>query len=183
MLGRPVLNPSLIMTLLPSMLRVPIYLLAALASCGGETNPTGGPTPDDLVDLGWDMTLDAPEYEPCAYRVKVKAMDSALELDGQGYVERSVSPAGTRLPGFWQEEQSMIGIACPGPSIRAFVTIRQTIVDGVRKESASAVEIDASYTPYDGDAVRWHHVTRIDLSRSQTLTGDGFAVTVERRPN
>lgn len=77
----------------------------------------------------------------------------------------------------------MIGIACPGPSMRAAVSIRQPIVDGVRQDRASAVEIDADYTPNAGDSVRWRHSTSTDLSRPQTLTGDGFTVTVERRPN
>jgi hypothetical protein len=117
------------------------------------------------------------------YQVVVRAAGLEIELDGQSGTETWLSPDGAIVPRFWGEEQSMFEITCPGPSLRATVSIRQPIVGGVRQEASSAVEIDAECTPYVGESVQWRHATSTDLSRPQTLTGKGFAVTVKRRPN
>lgn len=129
------------------------------------------------------MPLPETPSEPCAYRVEVKAAGFHLTLDGQSGTETWVSPAGERVPSFWEESQSMRRIACPGPRMDATVSIRQPISNGVRQERASRIEIDANFTPDVGDSAQWRHAGLIDLSRPQTLTGNGFTVTVEPRPN
>jgi len=165
------------------MLRLSLCVLAALGGCRRESPSGRALTPDDLLSLGWKMGPPGALSEPCIYSIKVKAMDLELELDGVSGTDIWVAPDGVDTPCFWEEEQSMNGYACPGPSMSASIGIRQPVVAGARREDASSIEIDATYRPYSGDAVVWRHAARIDLSRPQTVTGNGFTVTVDRRPN
>jgi hypothetical protein len=72
---------------------------------------------------------------------------------------------------------------CPGPSLSAMVTIRQSIVGSVRPEHGSIVDVDVDYSAYQQDGVRQSYSTTIDLSPSQSLRREGFTLTFARRPN
>ncbi|MGK0204295.1 MAG: hypothetical protein ACI9S9_003376 [Planctomycetota bacterium] len=137
-------------------------LLAALASCSRAPTGLAVPMPDDLIELGCDIAPPSSRSDPCVYLIKVTARDFELELDAGSGTETWGAPEGALVSRFWEEEQSMTVVACPGPRSSATVSIRQSIVDGVRLERLSAVEINASYRLYDGDSVGWRHAARTD---------------------
>ncbi len=110
-------------------------------------------------------------------------MDLDLELDGLSGTDIWVSPDGVEAPCFWEEVQSMTCHRCPGQSMSAQTVIRQPIVAGTRQEDASFIEINANYSSHSGNSVAWRHTAHIDLSRPQSVTGNGFTATVDRRPN